>query len=48
MSEPSNSPSSSSLAEQVAAATALLEQLANDRTGLLDIPDAERTRLLKA
>ncbi|MCA2996664.1 MAG: oxidoreductase, partial [Gemmatimonas sp.] len=35
-------------AEQIAAATALLEKLAADRANLLDIPDAERTRLLKA
>jgi NAD(P)-dependent dehydrogenase (short-subunit alcohol dehydrogenase family) len=35
-------------AEQIAAATALLEKLAADRANLLDIPDEQRTRLLKA
>ena len=48
MSDSSHLPAGPSLAEQVAAATALLEQLANDRAGLLDIPDDERKRLLKA
>jgi NAD(P)-dependent dehydrogenase (short-subunit alcohol dehydrogenase family) len=36
------------LAEQIAAATALLESLALDRARLLDVPEPERTRLLKA
>lgn len=40
--------SDATLAARVAAATELLEQLANDRAGLLDIPDDERRRLLKA
>ena len=35
-------------AEQIAAATALLELLALDRARLLDVPEPERTRLLKA
>jgi NAD(P)-dependent dehydrogenase (short-subunit alcohol dehydrogenase family) len=34
--------------DQVAAATALLERLAQDRANLLAIPEAERTRLLRA
>lgn len=36
------------LTARVTAATALLEELANDRAGLLDIPDEARRRLLKA
>ena len=40
--------SDDTLTARVAAATELLEQLANDRAGLLDIPDEERRRLLKA
>jgi NAD(P)-dependent dehydrogenase (short-subunit alcohol dehydrogenase family) len=34
--------------EQIAAATTLLERLAADRANLLDIPEDQRTRLLKA
>ncbi|MEQ1691464.1 MAG: SDR family oxidoreductase, partial [Gemmatimonas sp.] len=36
------------LAEQIAAATALLESLAVDRARLLDVPEPTRTRFLKA
>ncbi len=39
---------SASLADRVRDAALLLEQFATDRAGLLDIPEPERTRLLKA
>ena len=44
---PENTPSPESLPldAQIAAATALLEKLASDRAHLLDIPEAQRTRL---